>query len=71
MVAALPVAERRNIIEPLDFDRAVLLRRKWQKIITLKQFDVAPYRYLTDLLNAKRQGTLEVVEEMIKEKENA
>lgn len=69
MVAALPEGEKNSICH--NSNTVASLRKTWMKV-TNKSFDVNPYLgngrcYVDDLVEAQREGTLQVVKKIIKE----
>ncbi len=80
MVAALPCAiwkkELNSNLPTLNGKTMVLktgitkwLTTTWNNIIKNTSFDPSPMNYVTNLQLAGRQGTLQVVEQIIKESE--
>lgn len=67
MVAALPAEEREKIIT-VKGAKSIPLQYSWKRI-TGKPFNSNPVGYLDTLVKAQREGTLKVVEEIIKEQQ--
>ncbi len=73
MVAALPCAIwKKELIDSNSILRSGITRwlaTTWNNIIKNTSFNVSPENYLINLQQAGRQGTLQVVERIIKESE--
>lgn len=66
MVAALPVQARKEVCNAREGRASIELESQW-RILTGEVFYCSPSFYVAQLKEAGRQGTLDVVNELLKQ----